>query len=79
MTRHTPTFRAHAEALDALGRSKTPTTALLHRACATFAQMVSEIERMPVELRVGQTVIAREHERTDRMLVFSRRSVSSRD
>lgn len=63
MMSHTPTFRAHAEALDALGRSKTPTTALLHRACATFAQMVAEIERLPVKVSVGQTVIAREHER----------------
>jgi hypothetical protein len=60
MLRTLPTFRAHAEALDALGRSKTPTTALLHRACATFAQMVAEIERMPVKVSVGQTVIARE-------------------
>lgn len=62
MTRTIPTFRAHAEALDSLRRSKTPTTALLHRACATFAQMVAEIERMPVKVSVGQTVIAREHE-----------------
>lgn len=59
MMKRLPTFRAHAEALDAIGRSKTPTTALLHRFYVTFAQMVAEIERMQVKVSVGQTVIRR--------------------
>lgn len=62
MTRTLPTFRAHAEALDALGRSKTPPTTLLQRSCATFAQMVADMTGERCSVMIGQTVIAREHD-----------------
>jgi hypothetical protein len=54
---------AAREAFEALALAKKPTSALLHRACSAFVDMVAEIEQQRVTLVIGQTVIAREHDR----------------
>jgi len=56
-------FRALIAALESLGRAKEPTPELLHRACSTFVAMVAHMTGERVSISIGQTVIAREHER----------------
>lgn len=62
MIRALSTFRTLLEALDALGKAKRSTDALLHRACAAFVAMVAETLKAKVEIRVDGFVIARTHE-----------------
>ncbi|SPB16491.1 hypothetical protein NOV72_03691 [Caballeronia novacaledonica] len=59
MIRHLSPFRALVEALDALGHAKKPTTALIHRACERFVEMVAEITGQRVTVWIGETPIAR--------------------
>jgi hypothetical protein len=57
--RHLHPFRALLDSLEALGRAKEPTTALLHRACAAFVAMVAQVSGERVTVMIGQAVIAR--------------------
>jgi hypothetical protein len=50
---------AAREAFEALALAKKPTSALLHRACSAFVEMVAEIVGMRVEIRIGTVLIAR--------------------
>lgn len=53
-------FRALLDALDALGSAMKPTDVLVHRACASFAQMVASMTGQRVTVLIGETPIARE-------------------
>jgi hypothetical protein len=54
---------AAREAFEALALAKNPTSALLHRTCSAFVDMVAEIEQQRVELRIGGFLIARGQDR----------------
>jgi len=60
MIRTLHTFRTLLEALDALGKAKRSTDALVHRACAAFVAMVAEMTNQRVTVTIGETPIARE-------------------
>lgn len=61
MIRQLHTFRTLLEALDALGKAKRSTDALLYSACSAFVAMVAEMLKANVEIRVDGLVIARAH------------------
>lgn len=76
MTRTKPTFRALLDSLESLGLARKPTTQQTHALCQRFVEMVAELLGQRVTLIVGQTVIAREHERrTEAVPVLRRRSI----
>lgn len=57
---HTQTRQAARSAFEELVLAKKPPTALLQRACATFAQMVADMTGERCEVTIGRVVIARE-------------------
>jgi prefoldin subunit 5 len=59
MIRALSTFRTLIEALDALGKAKRSTDALLHTACVAFVAAVAEMSGHRVTITIGQAVIAR--------------------
>jgi hypothetical protein len=52
-------YRALLDSLEALGRAKEPTTALLHGACADFAEAVAELSGQRCEVKIGTVPITR--------------------
>jgi len=54
-----PTFRALLDALDSIGLARKPTTQQTHALCQRFVEMVAGITGMRVEIRIGETPIAR--------------------
>lgn len=60
MIRTLRTFRALLESLEALGHARTVTNALLHKACAAFAEMVANVTGQRVTVLIGNAVIARD-------------------
>lgn len=60
MIRQLKTFRTLLEALDALGKAKRSTDALLYRACSAFVAMAAEMSGQRVTITIGETPIARE-------------------
>jgi hypothetical protein len=59
MIRLSHPFRALLESLESLGLARKPTTQQVQRACERFVEMVAEIVGMRVEIRIGDTPIAR--------------------
>lgn len=60
MIRALSTYRTLIEALDALGKAKRSTDALLHTACVAFVAAVAEMTGERCVLWIGETPIARE-------------------
>lgn len=54
-----PTRRAARESLDAAIKAKVPTDVLIHRACASFAEMVAEMTGEPCTVWIGSVPIVR--------------------
>ncbi|VXB23539.1 conserved hypothetical protein [Burkholderia sp. 8Y] len=63
MIRHHPAYRALLDSLDALGKAQTATTPLIHRASVSFVEAMAYVTGERCSVMIGQTVIAREHER----------------
>lgn len=59
MIRHLGTFASLLAALDAIGKARHATDALIQRLCASFAAMVAECTGQRVVVAIGETVIAR--------------------
>ncbi|SAL20205.1 hypothetical protein AWB70_01018 [Caballeronia cordobensis] len=53
-------YLALLEALEKLGSAMKPTDVLIHRVCASFAQMVAGMTGQRVTVLIGETPIARE-------------------
>jgi hypothetical protein len=59
MIRNRKSFRAMLESIDALGRGRESTTALLHAACADFAETIAELSGQRCEVKIGSVPITR--------------------
>lgn len=77
MTRTTATFRALLDALESIGHARKPTTQQTHALCQRFVEMVAGITGERCAIAIGQTVIAREHEK-DTMVPLPREASSRR-
>lgn len=68
MTRTRPTFRALLESLESIGLAKKPTTQQVQSVCSAFVEMVAGLTGERCAIAIGNAVIAREHERADKLV-----------